>query len=75
MTIEELLKEIKDEKVEWKTIKEIIKDKDLVVRRGSFPQPYTDLSFYGGEDAKPFVQVADVSDNNLELNDLEDYCH
>lgn len=69
MTIEELLKEIKNEKVEWKTIKQIINEKDLIVRRGSFPQPYTDLSFYGGEGAMPFVQVADVSDNFLSLNE------
>ena len=32
-------------------------------RRGSFPQPYTNLSYYGGEESMPFVQVADVRDD------------
>ena len=32
-------------------------------RRGSFPQPYTNMNFYGGIDSKPFVQVADVRDD------------
>ena len=32
-------------------------------RRGAFPQPYGESKWYGGEGAKPFVQVADVSDN------------
>lgn len=32
-------------------------------RRGSFPQPYGESKWYGGEEAMPFVQVADVSDN------------
>lgn len=31
-------------------------------RRGSFPQPYGKSEWYDGEDAKPFVQVADVTD-------------
>ena len=35
-------------------------------RRGSFPQPYGKKEWYGGIDAKPFVQVADVT-NDLRL--------
>lgn len=31
-------------------------------RRGSFPQPYGKPEWYDGEDAMPFVQVADVTD-------------
>ena len=31
-------------------------------RRGSFPQPYGKSEWYDGEDAKPFVQIADVTD-------------
>ena len=36
-------------------------------RRGSFPQPYTDMRFYGGEGAMPFVQVADMLDDSFNL--------
>lgn len=32
-------------------------------RRGSFPQPYGNKEWYGGEGAMPFVQVVDVSKN------------
>ena len=32
-------------------------------RRGSFPQPYGNKEWYGGENAMPFVQVVDVLDN------------
>lgn len=32
-------------------------------RRGSFPQPYTNDKYYGGEESMPFVQVADIQDN------------
>lgn len=49
--------------VEWKTLGEV-----ATFRRGSFPQPYTDKSFYGGENAQPFVQVVDVSDDGFRLN-------
>lgn len=31
-------------------------------RRGSFPQPYGNAEWYGGEGAMPFVQVADMDD-------------
>ena len=32
-------------------------------RRGSFPQPYGNKEWYGGNNAMPFVQVVDVLDN------------
>lgn len=32
-------------------------------RRGSFPQPYGNKEWYDGEEAMPFVQVADVADD------------
>lgn len=32
-------------------------------RRGSFPQPYGNKEWYGGEGSMPFVQVVDVSKN------------
>jgi type I restriction enzyme S subunit len=35
-------------------------------RRGSFPQPYGNAQWYGGDGAMPFVQVADV-DTNMQL--------
>lgn len=35
--------------------------------RGSFPQPYGNKDWYGGQNAKPFVQVIDVG-TNLKLN-------
>lgn len=38
-------------------------------RRGSFPQPYGNKEWYGGEGAMPFVQVVDV---NKELSLVED---
>lgn len=41
--------------IEYRAIKDIAS-----YRRGSFPQPYTNKQWYGGNDAKPFVQVADV---------------
>ena len=32
-------------------------------RRGSFPQPYGNKEWYGGERSMPFVQVVDVTSN------------
>lgn len=49
---------------EWKKIIEISE-----YRRGSFPQPYGNKEWYGGDGSMPFVQVADVGDNFL-LKDL-----
>ena len=36
-------------------------------RRGSFPQPYGNTEWYGGENAMPFVQVADIEESGLRL--------
>ena len=64
MKINELIKELCPNGVEWKTFGEVSE-----FRRGSFPQPYTNPSWYGGEDAAPFVQVADVKDDFFELKE------
>ncbi|MER0123511.1 restriction endonuclease subunit S [Streptococcus sp. ZJ100] len=40
-------------------------------RRGSFPQPYGKSEWYGGEYAKPFVQVADVADSMCLVKDTK----
>ncbi|HEM3704615.1 TPA: restriction endonuclease subunit S [Streptococcus suis] len=49
--------------VEWKTLGEV-----AGFRRGSFPQPYGEKEWYGGENSQPFVQVADISENGYCLN-------
>ena len=38
-------------------------------RRGSFPQPYGKKEWYDGEQAMPFVQVADVEEFGRKLKD------
>lgn len=60
--IDELINRLCPKGVQYKEIGEIVK-----YRRGSFPQPYTNQSFYGGDDAMPFVQVADIEDNGFML--------
>ncbi len=50
-------------KWEQRKLSELVK-----YRRGSFPQPYGNKEWYGGENAMPFVQVADVGEN-LKLNE------
>ena len=50
--------------VEMKTLGNIAK-----YRRGSFPQPYGNSEWYGGEGAMPFVQVADVEEMGMKLKD------
>jgi len=50
--------------VKWMTIGEIAS-----YRRGSFPQPYGDSRWYGGINAMPFVQVADVAESGMRLNE------
>ena len=62
--LQELIDKLCPNGVEYKTIGEIAS-----YRRGSFPQPYTNSSFYGGEDAMPFVQVADIKDDGFKLKD------
>src|SRR5699024_5774564 len=48
---------------EWRTLDELVS-----FRRGSFPQPYGDSSWYDGESRIPFSPVADVSDFGVCLN-------
>ena len=40
-------------------------------RRGSFPQPYGEKKWYGGEGAMPFVQVVDIGENMKLVNDTK----
>ena len=40
-------------------------------RRGSFPQPYGNKEWYDGEEAMPFVQVADVADDMKLVEDTK----
>lgn len=62
--IDDLINKLCPNGVEYKTIGEI-----ATYRRGSFPQPYTNTSFYGGEGAMPFVQVADIEDEGFVLKE------
>ena len=62
--IEELIEKLCPNGVEYKTIGEV-----ATYRRGSFPQPYTNSLFYGGEGAMPFVQVADIEDSGFKLKE------
>jgi type I restriction enzyme S subunit len=48
--------------VEWKSLDDVVS-----FRRGSFPQPYGNSSWYDGEGSMPFVQVADVSNSGFTL--------
>lgn len=61
--LDELIAELCPNGVEYKLLEDIAQ-----FRRGSFPQPYGNSSWYGGEDSMPFVQVADVSDYGFCLN-------
>lgn len=60
--LQELIEKLCPNGVEYKTIGELAS-----YRRGSFPQPYTNASFYGGEGSMPFVQVADIEDEGFNL--------
>ena len=60
--IDQIQELIKNQKIEWKEIKDICE-----IRRGSFPQPYTDKKWYGGNGSMPFIQVADMNDDNFLL--------
>ncbi|MGL2503884.1 restriction endonuclease subunit S, partial [Helicobacter pylori] len=43
--------------------------KDIATfRRGSFPQPYTEPKWYGGDNSMPFIQVIDFA-NTMQLNE------
>lgn len=56
--IEELIEQLCPDGVEFQELGKVAS-----FRRGSFPQPYGELGWYDGENAMPFVQVADVSKN------------
>ena len=60
----EIERESLSEYCKWTSLKEIAQ-----YRRGSFPQPYTNSEWYGGEGAMPFVQVADVAEYGFRLTD------
>lgn len=59
--IDELMQQLCSDGVEFLSLGEIAE-----YRRGSFPQPYGQSNWYDGDNAMPFVQVADVA-NNLKL--------
>lgn len=61
--LEQLIAELCPDGVEYKSLEDIVQ-----FRRGSFPQPYGNSNWYGGEGSMPFVQVADVSDYGFRLN-------
>ena len=63
--LDKLLEELCPNGVEYKKVEEIAS-----FRRGSFPQPYTNANFYGGDGAMPFVQVADMLDDRFELSEI-----
>jgi len=63
VSIKELLDGVE---VEWKSLGEVAN-----YRRGSFPQPYGESKWYDGEDAMPFVQVADVTKNMKLVNNTK----
>ena len=56
--IEKLLQKLCPDGVEFKALGEVCD-----FRRGSFPQPYGNKEWYGGNAAMPFVQVIDIADN------------
>ncbi|WP_033789037.1 restriction endonuclease subunit S [Helicobacter pylori] len=61
--IEQLLQTLAPDGVGFKKIKDI-----ATFRRGSFPQPYTEPKWYGGENSMPFIQVIDFADT-MQLNE------
>lgn len=60
--LETLIKKLCPNGVEHVPLKEVAE-----FRRGSFPQPYTNASWYGGDNCMPFVQVADMLDDKFYL--------
>lgn len=60
--LEELLKKLCPNGVDNVPLKEVAE-----FRRGSFPQPYTNASWYGGNNCMPFIQVADMLDDKFYL--------
>ena len=62
--LEKLIEELCPDGVEYIPLENVTE-----FRRGSFPQPYTDASWYGGTNSKPFVQVADMLNDVFALVD------
>ena len=60
--IEKLIKEFCPDGVEWKKLGEVCE-----FRRGAFPQPYGREEWYGGVESMPFIQVADMNDDDTML--------
>ena len=60
--LEELIEKLCPDGVEYKTLQDVAE-----YRRGSFPQPYTNPQWYGGNNSMPFVQVADMHDDDFLL--------
>ncbi|GAA6804932.1 restriction endonuclease subunit S [Helicobacter pylori] len=58
-----LLQTLAPKGVEFRKIKNI-----ATFRRGSFPQPYTEPKWYGGDNSMPFIQVIDFADT-MQLNE------
>ncbi|GAA7279992.1 restriction endonuclease subunit S [Helicobacter pylori] len=58
-----LLQTLAPKGVEFRKIKDI-----ATFRRGSFPQPYTEPKWYGGDNSMPFIQVIDFADT-MQLNE------
>ncbi|GAA8770168.1 restriction endonuclease subunit S [Helicobacter pylori] len=61
--LQTLLQTLAPEGVEFRRIKDI-----ATFRRGSFPQPYTEPKWYGGDNSMPFIQVIDFADT-MQLNE------
>ncbi|MGL2443961.1 restriction endonuclease subunit S [Helicobacter pylori] len=61
--IERLLHTLAPKGVGFRKIKDI-----ATFRRGSFPQPYTEPKWYGGDNSMPFIQVIDFADT-MQLNE------
>ena len=66
--LKQLINELCPNGVEYKTIGDIAK-----YRRGSFSQPYTNSQYYGGKNAMPFVQVADIENDSFRLKEKTEY--
>ncbi|GAA8284700.1 restriction endonuclease subunit S [Helicobacter pylori] len=61
--LQTLLQTLVPKGVEFRKIKDI-----ATFRRGSFPQPYTEPKWYGGDNSMPFIQVIDFADT-MQLNE------
>ena len=62
--LEELINEMCSDGIKYVRLEDVVE-----YRRGSFPQPYTNQNWYGGDSSMPFVQVADMLDDGFCLVD------